>query len=261
MKFKLFAVVVALAFAIVPAFAQETSDTHTLTYDGFGFAYDAAVGANVNIVSYAGDPTADAMPGFADAPYTQFLFYDAAPAAESLFDRGGVRVYRTADLTQYDFMAEQVAALQTLVNARVDLTGYMQTTPNANEFVLPFLPVVPAAQVIRARAAFVEGADVSGISYVTVYRQDASPFVSDEFWYTFQGLSADGAYYVSAVIRLTTDLFPAELPADFSMDEFIADLQTYFAESIATLNAAAPTAFTPSLETLDALFASFTFAE
>ena len=156
-------------------------------------------------------------------------------------------------------MTPQINGVNVLLSGRVALEQFMQTNPDANNYVLPFLPVMPAAQVIRARVGLLQLDTVGGISYVTAYRQDASPFTATEFLYTFQGISTDGQYYVSAVFRLNTELFPAEIPADFDMNAFIAGIQDYFAESISTLNAAAPDDFTPSLDTLDALFASFTF--
>jgi heat shock protein HslJ len=121
------------------------------------------------------------------------------------------------------------------------------------------MPVFPAGQVIRARAQYVETPAVQGISYVTVYRQDASPFLGNEFLYTFQGLSTDGTRYVSAIFPLDTALFPAETPTDFDYEAFIEGINDYFAESIAILNGASPDAFTPSLATLDALIQTFTF--
>ena len=255
MKFRLLLLSLVIIFAVVPAFAQD--DTHTLTYDGFSFTYDSTVAANVNIVPFVGDDPANAMPGFSDAPYVQFLLYSTFPAPESLFEVGGVRVYRLSDVAEYEFVADQVTELNTLLLSRPDLTTYMATTPNANNFVLPFLPVLPSVQVIRARANYVESDSISGISYITVYRQDAFPFLANEFLYTFQGISAE--YYVSAVFRVNADLFPAEIPADFSYDDFITNIQTYFADSIAALNAATPADFTPSLDSLDAVIASFTF--
>jgi hypothetical protein len=125
--------------------------------------------------------------------------------------------------------------------------------------VLPFMPVFPAAQVMRARARYVDTAAVAGISFVTAYRQDASPFINNEFLYTFQGLSTDGTYYVSAIFRLMTDLFPSELPADFDYEAFAASLMDYFTDSTALLNDATPEAFSPSLTTVDAVIQSFAF--
>jgi heat shock protein HslJ len=100
---------------------------------------------------------------------------------------------------------------------------------------------------------------VSGISYITVYRQDASPLVGSELLYTFQGLSADGAQYVAAIFRLNTELLPAEIPADFDYEAFIEEIDPYMADTVATLNAGTADDFTPSLTTLDALIQTFSF--
>ncbi len=58
------------------------------------------------------------------------------------------------------------------------------------------------------------------------------------------------------MFRLNSSMFPAEVGADFNYDAFYADLTSYFNQSVATLNAAAPEAFAPSLTTLDAVVQS-----
>ncbi|MCI0349824.1 MAG: META domain-containing protein, partial [Acidobacteriales bacterium] len=182
-------------------------------------------------------------------------------APESIFDApSAIRVYRTADFGPYEIPFQQLQQLQTLLAERPDLAQFMAVAAedmNANN--LPFMPVLNAAQVIRARAQYVETPALQGISYVTAYRQDASPFIGNEFLYTFQGISADGTYYVSMMSRLNTGLFPSEIPADFDPAAFAETMNDYLAESIATLNAATPDDFAPALSVLDALVQTFAF--
>ncbi len=186
------------------------------------------------------------------------MLYNAAPAPETFYEgAGGVRVYSTADFAGYDQSQQQLQLLQTLVAQRPDLAQYMTTDQTSNAFNLPFLPVQPAAQVIRARAQYVDTGAFSGVSYVTVYRQDVSPFIGGDFRYVFEGISTDGSTLVSANFPLTTTLFPAEIAPDFNMDNFAATFNDYLQQSVATLNGAAPTDFTPSLTTLDAVVQSF----
>jgi hypothetical protein len=83
--------------------------------------------------------------------------------------------------------------------------------------------------------------------------------VHDSIFYTFQGISADGAYYVSIIVWLDSSMLPAEVGADFDWDAFYAAPAPYFTDLIATLNAAAPDAFVPSLTTLDAMVQSVSF--
>ena len=198
----------------------------------------------------------------AEVRHTQFLLYNTAPAPESIFEGiGGIRVYSTADFAGYDGATQQLQQLQMLVAQQPDLTPFLalnSTDASANN--LPFMPGMPAAQVIRAHVHYFSSAALQGISYVTFYSQGLSPFTSSEFLYTFQGLSRDGAYYVSAIFHPNTALFPAEIPADFNMDTFSAGFQDYLEQSIATLNNAAPEDFTPSLTTFDSIIQSVALA-
>lgn len=112
--------------------------------------------------------------------------------------------------------------------------------------------------MIRARVQYVETDEVRGVSYITYSNAAQEPFMRNAFSYTFQGLSADGQYYVSATISLETDLFPSEPNPNFDIAEFQEAWPTYLAESIAKLNEAAED-FEPSLGVLDGLVLTFAF--
>ncbi|MBA3869842.1 MAG: META domain-containing protein [Anaerolineae bacterium] len=65
---------------------------------------------------------------------------------------------------------------------------------------------------------------------------------------------------MSAIFKLNTALFPAEIPANFDMTAFNAGFADYIKQSVTTLNNAQPTDFTPSLAQFDAVVQSFSFA-
>jgi hypothetical protein len=259
MKLKALILVLLLAFAVTPAFAQDDT-VNTVAFNGFSFSFDDAVATNVNITQYAGDP-ADS-PFVPDPAHTQFLLYSATatptPAPESLFDGlGGVRVYRVADVQGNEAREAQLVQLQSLLSARPDLTANM-VADTASSVTLPFLPVVAAGQIIRARAEYVETEQVSGISYLTVITEVAEPFDASDVIYTFQGVSADGEYYISAVFHINPSALPAELEA---VDMATFDMNAYGSDIIAQLNAAAPEDFNPSLTDINAIVQSFSFAQ
>ena len=204
-----FIVFVLVALFALPALAQDSA-THTVSFDGFSFSFDQSVGTNVNITRFAGDPPDLDQPGGPQVAHTQFALYSQLPVPE-FGAPGEIRVYQTADFTGYETSSERLTQLQTLLADRPDLASFMATDITA-ENPLPFMPVFGAAQVIRARAQYMDTGSVSGISYITAYRQDVAPFIADSFLYTFQGISADGAHYISAIFPVNTALFQQIFP-------------------------------------------------
>lgn len=260
MKFRTIFLVAILALLVVLALpvAAQTPTTATVGYNGFSFSYDTTLATHIDIDSFAGDPVALEQPGGPEVKHMQFAL-SSADTTPSIFDAPmAIRLYNTADFSGYENQTGAWQTLQGLLDTRPDLTPYMSVGTSTDN-ALPFLPIMPASQVLRARVQYVETAAVRGISYITVYRQDVSPLLGNEFFYTFQGLSSDGMYYVSAIVKLNTGLFPAEIPADFNMETFQTGFNDYIGQSIGTLNAAQAADFTPSLTTADALVQSFSF--
>ncbi|MBZ0296786.1 MAG: hypothetical protein K8L99_29765 [Anaerolineae bacterium] len=244
-----------LAMAAIPALAQD----HGVTFDDISFGYDAGLGNNVNIAEIPGDPVESAGPGFSDAAKTQFTFYNLGEPTDSLFDTGGVRIYRMDELAQYDFLWAQVEQLQTLLAERPDLAAYEPGINDPSVGTLPYVPVLPHSQDITARAQYIETEMLQGISYVTAFRAAQEPFNSQSFLYTFQGISSDGQYYLAVTFTLNTALFPENPVVD--PVEFQEQWPQYLTESIETLNTAESSAFTPDLALADALVQSITFTQ
>lgn len=240
-------------------FAQDLSTSNTLAFNNISFQFDANLAENVSVVQVAGEDPSLEQPGGPEVPHTQFVFYDGLTPPPNTFESIGVlRVYETANLADYEFAQNQLTLLTTLLADNPDLATYETTNAveDAGSVFLPFLPIVPAGQIIRAQTNYVTTASWSGISYITVFRQDVSPFTSNEFIYTLQALSNDGQYYVAAQFRSAapTDLFPEEIPSDFDYDDFDANFEAYLEESIASLDTADLDSFTPSLALLNTFF-------
>jgi hypothetical protein len=246
-------ILLATAF---PVLAQDGA-THTVAFDGLRFSYDAALAGGVAISAQSGSAP-DVFPP--DPWRSEFLLYTARPVPESIWDSvGAVRVYPAADLMAYDATAGVLDQLQTLLANRPYLARFGASLAEEDAPVLPFLPVLPAGQVIRARAEYVDSPALSGIRYVTAYSQAPEPFTADAFIYTFLGLSADGRTVVSVIINLSAEGFPTEPEPIEDLAAFIDGLAGYLDESTARLNEAAPDSFSPSLALADALVASLAF--
>ena len=241
--------------AAVPALAQDNQ----VAFNGLQFSYDPALGISVNIAVIPGDPVDDAGPGFSDAAKTQFTLYDPGEPTASLLDTGGVRIYRMADIAQYDFLQAEAERLQSLLAERPDLAAVQRPADQPALGTLPYMPVLPHGQTLAARAQYVETEALAGISYLAAYPAALAPFVSQDFLYTFQGISTDQQYYVTVTFPLHTRLFPETLEGvDFDMATFQQNYAPYLVETSAQLAAADPDAFAPSLDHLEALVQSIT---
>lgn len=261
MKFKRIVWIILLSSLLAIPVAAQENPLNYVTFNGFGFNYDKSLGENVNITNHAGGQPDMQVPGGPIVKNTEFILYTGDTVPADYDSQAYIQVYKTADFTGYEYASRQFTQLQSLLKDKPDLTQYM--TVNADNTArnsLPYLPEFPAAQAIRARAHYVENDLVKGISYITIFRQDVSPFLSSEFFYTFQGISIDGTNYVTAIFRVNASMFPAEMASDFDYDAFSKDFVNYLNQSVTSLNAAVPSDFTPSLDTLDTIAQSFTFS-
>ncbi|MCW6037865.1 hypothetical protein K4A83_16520 [Spirulina subsalsa FACHB-351] len=163
---------------------------------------------------------------------------------------GVVRVYPTESFGAFEFEGEK-AILETLLRDHPNLES---------QETLPYLPQVAASQVFFAQAQYMEFDGGSGIRYITYYAFDVSPIRSDDLFYTFQGLTDDGKYYISAQIPLNTAILPT--PPDSTHDSaFEEQYSSYLAEIIARLNQGSGSDFEPNLEQLDEMFGSIKVSE
>jgi hypothetical protein len=119
---------------------------------------------------------------------------------------------------------------------------------------LPFLPWLNARQVFCAQPARLQFTGGSGVRYLTFYAQDESPALDHWIFYTFQGVTDDGQFYVSALFPVATGVFPTEPPANQVFPD--PTYWTTLSDQVTQLNVQSTTAFAPSLDLLDALVQS-----
>jgi hypothetical protein len=112
------------------------------------------------------------------------------------------------------------------------------------------LPPLPAVQVFAAQPQYLDFENGSGIGFVTYYSQGLSPITSNDLFYTFQGLTNDGEYYVSIFYPVTTALLPAtpeQALGGQSYEEWAKDYRAYVATLADQLNGLLPAGFNPNL--------------
>ncbi|MGQ9681073.1 MAG: hypothetical protein ACUVX9_00900 [Anaerolineae bacterium] len=237
-----------------PSATPELPSGNVYTFNGVRVTLPAAVasGANGRIVPAAQE---EGAPNYAIHPAYTEIALSGYPAQHAQY-QGMIQVFAVADYEQALPMVEQrVQALQALLAAKPAVSGEE----------IPVLPVFNEAQILRAQVQYADFENGAGVRCVTMYAQGLVPATNRTVFYTYQGLTADGAYWVSAILPVNAGFLPADdagaseppaggvpFPAELSAEQ----VKAYY-QAVADKMDAAPTAeFTPSLEALDAMMQS-----
>jgi len=163
-----------------------------------------------------------------------------------------IYVYPANEMSkQNPIAATRIADLRSLLAApATDLTDQ-----NA---ALPFLPLFNAAQMFHAQVSFLSFQNGTGVRYLTGYAQGPMPIVNAGLFYTFQGLTNDGAWYVAAIMPVTHPNLSA-YPEDVASqsDAFMTDPLNYINSMALLLNGLPANSFSPDLTELDSMISSF----
>lgn len=119
---------------------------------------------------------------------------------------------------------------------------------------LPFLPTFNAGQMFYSNFGTVSFQNGSGIRYVTEFSQFPHPISNNGMFYTFQGITNDGQYYVSAILPINIG-FLIGYPTPTDQGDFVF-IESEVERVTEQLNNSKPEAFTPSMLTLDAMIQS-----
>lgn len=161
-------------------------------------------------------------------------------------------VYPVVQMSEQNPVATtQITALQTYL-----------ASPPANlmdQFVeIPFLPLFNAAQTFHTQVRFVDFQNGKGVRYLTQYSQGPMPVNNASIFYTFQGITNDGSYYVAVTMPVTHPSLKnnAEEVFDLEGDAFMTDPINYINGVTQALDSLDPGTFTPGLDALDAMIQS-----
>ena len=174
-----------------------------------------------------------------------------------------VTIFRTKDFPGYGDdsaigFVNQLQALQELLATGLDPAICAQ--PTTGEFALPFLPWLNYHQVFCSQPQILAFPGGKGVRYLTFYSQGPNPVLDQHVFYTFQGVTDDGDFYVSAVFPIETSIFPTEpspCPKCGEPDyNPFPEWQALLSDQLTRLNAQDTEKFAPSLTTLDELIQS-----
>jgi hypothetical protein len=260
--------------------SQPVSDLKTVSMSEFGrnisLSYDPKLTSSVGTGTVPAVPISDQVmfaeshPAYAQIRFMGFLngwIYDLPIYAENRVAQ--VMVFRISDFSGYGD-----GSLQGFVNQSLALTDHLQNGVDADhcaqpladyESALPFLPWTNSKQAFCAQPKLVDFVGGEGLRYLTYYAQDPSPALESQIFYTFQGITDDGQFYVSAFFPIQTGIFPTEPPScpkcgDPGYDPFVEWTAT-LTKQLNQVNAQSEDTFSPSLLVLDELIRSITILQ
>ena len=157
-------------------------------------------------------------------------------------------VYREAEV---DEVSQRIETLQALLQDRPDqIDGEIPVLPGFGD----------AQQDLATRIKYLDFAGGSGVRFLTHYGVGAVPVTDHSTFYTFQGLTDDGNYYIAYYHPASTKLLPGDFEAIGELiedeDAFAENFETYLQELNDQLEAAEAAEFTPDLTKLDAMLES-----
>ena len=235
--------------------ASNGSSTEVL-FEGIRFRFPSSLAESVWPQIVASPPLAPGESWWGNDPPHYALSFASRSGPEALQRTWGtwfllppqIKVYPVSGLESDELTRAQVEGLREL----------LETKPASPANEIPVLPLINAAQVFRAQVRYLDFQNGSGVRFITQYRQDPGPVTDEEIFYTFQGLSDDGAYYVVASFPLATAVLPDTLAMESQeFREFEKkNYEEYLKEQVDILDALSSGEFDPDLAILDQLVAS-----
>jgi hypothetical protein len=217
-------------------------------YEGISFFYDPALAGSVQANTLlATEPVSDSQPPFTVNPTTyQFLFQGYL--LKGTFHQAEIDIY---PVNEYERLNKEninpiIASLQKLLSDR----------PQTSSGDLPFLPIWNAAQAFHAQLKYLQFQNGEGIRYITEYGQDVAPMNNNSVFYTFQGFTSDGNYYISAIFPINHPNLPANYDEGMQgkdYEEFAKNYMSYITDIQKQLDDQKEDSFNPQLSHLDAL--------
>jgi hypothetical protein len=249
--------IVAATFQAITAAAPPTQtpiNGSMVSVNNISFVIPTGIGNGVQTEVVQAVPPSDDMPWWEIAPTYNKYQIQGYPLSGT-FHTGTIYVY---PVNEYIQVNEDIA---TLVN---DLKTILNSSGQPLPANLPFLPAFNAAQMFHSNEQTLTFQNGQGIRFLTQYGQAPYPVNNNSLFYTFQGLTNDGMYYVAAVLPINaaflsadgnpdTPLPPDGVPFDW---ENLENTNQHFELAKQKLNATAPDAFNPTLTSLDALIQS-----
>lgn len=223
----------------------------TVEYRGIHFEFNSALAESVWPDIGAAQPPIGGGPGWDVKPeHVRFTFASHVEPDSSQIWRG-IGISGQPQILIYP--AAEFRAMSEDARRRIEsLQAILSVRPKTLTGEIPFLPLINAAQVFQAQVQYLDFQSGSGVRFITQYSQEAIPIINQFIFYTFQGLSNDGTYYIAAFFPVSAPTLPDEF--ELSAEESISfgeNYATYLSEIVQTLESLPDSEYEPDLTLLD----------
>jgi hypothetical protein len=222
-----------------------TSDTTPLpqpnyTVNGVSLFISPQLAENITAVMAPANVNEEAL--FWSTPeHREYQFNNWALKMEA-FQQPALRIFSVSEFTAVNpNVGERLAALQVALTAQPS-DGSGLDVPS----------IFGAGQLFQSNIKFLDFQNGSGARWLSQYGQAYFPIGLPSLFYTFQGFTTDGAFYISAILPVNHPVLPDTNSVTLD-DAFYNNYDSYAAETRITLDAQADSSFNPSLELLDQL--------
>ena len=240
--------------------APENHFQGQVDFEGIHFSYDTSLASQITpaIISSRFGP--DYAPWEQSPTQIAFGFVDPYTSDRQLYWMGFtpnpapiIFIYRTSDFPEPVLGWDGITQVQALQE-------FLKVRPAQTEERIPLLPLTNAGQSFHAKLKYLEFNGGSGVRFITQYTQEQRVVNNQELIYTFQGLTSDGAYYISALLPVSAQTLPeSHQVAEGEIPNFWAGFEKYLREAVAKVNGLPDEAFDPDLAILDTIFESLSF--
>jgi putative hemolysin len=223
-------------------------------FEGVSFSYGGALAADVvgQLIPAEGEDA----PEWAWIPEHIRLSFEGY-ALPGTFHEPRILVFSAEDLAVSEMLQGIAANIQQVLAEKPDRpVGVFQAAG-----ILP--PMNAGHMMTPPQVAYLDFQNGTGVRFLTQMGQAYYPINNRDLFYTFQGMTHDGKYYVAAILPISHPSLPAdgsEIPGD-DFNTFADNFETYAAEVAAQLDAEAADSFAPSIVLLDEMMQSLKVAD
>ncbi len=189
---------------------------------------------------------------FIEYPEHKLIYFDDYLLSGTFF-RPIVQIFPLEEyLVLSDHTAETIETLKAITAKKAIADNIIE---------LPYLPWPSAAQQFYANVEFLESQAGSGLRYLTQYIQDVGPVTNQGLFYTYQGITTDQKYYISAVFPVNHSELPLDWddyfePNGTDYESFEENYTGYLDLTVKMLDETGADDFKPSLQLLDEIIKS-----